>query len=276
MTRPKLVDLHVHSTFSDGSLSPEGLAGLAAKKGISALAITDHDSLEGWEEKKTACAAAGIECVCGVEISCEESDKETHILSLLADPFSPARKRLDQLRHEREHRMLSMLGKLREVTGIEIGMADLDARQAVSIGRPHLARALVARGVVKSVSEAFYRYLRDNGPIYIQKTRLPAAEGIALAKELGGLAILAHPGASGWLDGLDRFVEYGLDGVEAYHPKHDQDTVGRLLAYCRDRNLAWSGGSDFHSPGDGPDIGAPGVSYEALSRLRERRGGGAA
>lgn len=262
------IDLHVHSSFSDGRLTPEELAQRAQRNNVAALAITDHDTIAGGEEKMAACARYGIECVAGVELSCELDGKEAHILSLYAAPDADAIAAIQSLSLSRCDRMAAMLEKL-DGLGIHFSMSDLPVASEGVYGRPHLARAMVAKGVVKSVNEAFARYLYDSGPIHIAKTRLTAKEGIELAKAMGGVSILAHPGVSGWLGNLDEFAALGLDGVEVYHPKHGGETIAKLLRYCRERKLLVSGGSDFHSPGDGPDVGSANVPTDLLEPLAE-------
>jgi predicted metal-dependent phosphoesterase TrpH len=262
------IDLHVHSVYSDGSLTPDRLAWLAVQRNVSALAITDHDSLAGADDKLAACLSHGVECVAGVELSCELDGREAHILSLFADPASGCAGQLADISRFREKRMRLMLERL-ESLGIHIELPDLRIGESGAYGRPHLARAMVEKGVVKNLNEAFGRYLHDGGPVYVEKRRLPMAEGISLAKKLGGAAILAHAGISGLLDDLDRFVEAGLDGIEVYHPKHGGETIASLLAYCRSRKLLVSGGSDFHSPGDGAEIGSTRTPRELLEPLRE-------
>lgn len=268
MPRPPTIDLHVHSVYSDGRLTPEEIAARARGNGVVAVAMTDHDTLAGWEGKRAACDRAGVECVCGVELSCETSGRETHILSLFADPDSEGGARLEELRRERKNRMLAMLDNFSRL-GVSLTLEDLPNGHGGSYGRPHLARALVKKGVVKTVNEAFGRYLYDKGPVNVPKRRLPADEGIALAKSLGGVAILAHPGISGVIDKLDVLRSFGLDGVEAYHPKHGGETVAMLLEYCARHEMLVSGGSDFHAVGEGPDIGSMRVPPELLDRLRE-------
>ena len=263
------VDLHVHSCYSDGKLSPAGLATVAARRNILALAITDHDSLAGAEEKRAACLAQGVECVIGTELSCELEGRETHILSLFADPDSPRAGRLEEFSRFREKRMHLMLERLAGM-GIRLDIADLPIGANGVYGRPHLARALVERGAVGSVGEAFARYLHDGGPVHVEKLRLSAAEGIELAKELGGVAVLAHPGVSNLVEDLEKLVDLGLEGVEAYHPKHGNELTARLLDFCRARKLLVSGGSDYHAPSDGTEIGDARVPAFILEPLRER------
>ena len=268
MPRNKTLDLHVHSYYSDGSLSPEELAVRAVRNNVVALAITDHDTLSGCAEKTEACRRHGVECVIGVEMSCELDEREAHILCLFADPDSPHVARMDHMSGRREQRMIAMLDKLAAL-GISMQLSDLHVGEDGVYGRPHLARAMVGKGIVKSVNEAFARYLYDGGPIHIPKFRLTAAEGIALAKKMGGVAILAHPGVSGLIGDLNELVAMGLDGVEVYHPKHGGETIAKLLRYCGEKGLLASGGSDFHSPGDGADIGAAGVPLDLLEPIRE-------
>lgn len=272
MTTLKTADLHVHSVFSDGRLTPDELARRAVRNNVSVLAVTDHDTMAGSAEKREACRVHGIECVLGVELSCELDGREAHILSLFADPESPLVERIETLSASRMSRMEAMLGRLGSM-GIRVTMDDLPVADNGVYGRPHLARALMEKGVVKSVNEAFARYLYDSGPVHVAKTRLSAKDGIELAKRLGGAAILAHPGVSGLLNSLDEFLAIGLDGIEVYHPKHGGETVARLLRYCRDRNALVSGGSDFHSPGDGPDIGSARAPLDIVEPLRRLAAG---
>lgn len=265
-------DLHVHSTFSDGRLTPDELARRAVHNNVTVLAITDHDTMAGSAEKLEACQRHGLECVIGVEMSCELDGREAHILSLFAEPDSPWIEKIDSLSSSRFSRMEAMLERLGDM-GIHVAMRDLPVADDGVYGRPHLARALVEKGVVKSVNEAFARYLYDSGPVHVAKTRLTAAEGIDLARKLGGVSILAHPGVSGLLDDLEEFLRLGLDGVEVYHPKHGGETVAKLLRYCRERGALVSGGSDFHSPGDGPEIGAARAPLDIVEPLRRLAAG---
>lgn len=267
MTPPPTIDLHVHSTYSDGKCSPEELVARAIAHNVVALAITDHDTLAGSAEKLSACRDKGVEGVPGIELSCELDGREVHILSLYCDPDSPHGGVIGKMSASRGSRMEAMLEKLGKL-GIHIKMTDLPVASDGVYGRPHLARALVERGVVKNVSEAFKRYLYDDGPVHVDKTRLSVADGVALAKKMGGVAVLAHPGVSGWLGDLDKFVGFGIDAIEVYHPKHGSETIARLLRYCAAAELLVSGGSDFHSPGDGPEVGSPKAPVELLEPLR--------
>ena len=275
MARNPSIDLHVHSTYSDGRLTPDELAARARLNRVFALAITDHDSMSGAAEKRAACGRHGVECIDGVEISCEFDGREVHILSLFVNPDSEWVGRIGEISKFRQERMLRMLDKLTGL-GIRMSLADLPRLPGGVYGRPHLARALVEKGVVKSVNEAFARYLYDGGPVYIPNRRLPVAEGIDLAKRLGGIAVIAHPGVSGHIRAIAALADMGLDGVEAYHPRHGGGVIAELIRFCMKRGLLISGGSDFHSPGDGSDIGSAKVPSDLLESLRlkaeERKG----
>lgn len=268
MPAGRTMDLHVHSNYSDGRLAPDELAARARHNNVTALSISDHDTLDGHEDKARACREAGVINVPGVELSCQLDGREVHVLSLFADPLSPWTDRLQELGRAREKRMHAMLDNLARL-GIKLEMADLPSEAGV-VGRPHLARAMVAKGVVKTVSEAFGRYLYDDGPVHTAKLRFSAQEGIDLAKSLGGAAILAHPGVSGLLGSLDLLRRLGLDGIEAYHPRHGGETLASLLRYCREADLLVSGGSDFHAPGESPDIGSQKTPLDLLDPLRLR------
>ncbi len=277
MARAPSIDLHVHSNFSDGLLTPDELARRAVLHNVTVLAITDHDTLAGSADKAAACRRHGLVAVTGVELSCEREGKEVHILSLFADPDSPAVARIGGLSLSRRDRMALMLERLSKL-GIAIAMAELPVADDGVYGRPHLARAMVAKGVVKSVNEAFARYLYDAGPVHIDKERLSVAEGVRLAHDLGGVAVLAHPGVSGWVGSLEFFAAEGMDGVEVYHPKHGGETIAKLLRSCREFGLLASGGSDFHGPGDGSEVGSARVPVDlleplaAMARERKRHG----
>ncbi len=268
MARTASIDLHVHSTFSDGLLSPDELARRAVLHNVTALAITDHDSMAGSADKEEACRRHGLTYVPGVELSCEQDGREVHILSLFADPKSPSLPRIDDLSLSRRERMEEMLERLLRL-GFRVDMADLPVAEDGVYGRPHLARALIAKGIVKSVNEAFAKYLYDNGPVHIAKRRLTVAGGVDMAHALGGVAILAHPGVSGWAGELDSFASEGIDGVEVYHPKHGGELIAKLLRFCRERGLLPSGGSDFHGPGDGAEVGSARVPVDLLAPLAE-------
>ncbi|MHC1791634.1 PHP domain-containing protein [Solidesulfovibrio sp.] len=246
-----LIDLHTHSTASDGSLSPEELVTLAGKKGLVAMALTDHDTLEGLPEARAAGARCGVDVVAGVELSVADGEKSIHLVGLfLPDNPGPLAERLDWLRQRRHDRNRLILDKLRTL-GVNLDYAAVTDLAQGAVGRPHIARALLAQGVVSSFKEAFTRYLGAYGKAYVPKDKLPLATAIELLHAEGALAVLAHPymlGQSGPLlaETVTRYRDAGLDAIEAFYTEHSQYQTLEYLALARRLGLAVSGGSDFH------------------------------
>jgi hypothetical protein len=241
-----MLDLHSHTTFSDGSLTPGDLVDAAIKAGVKALAITDHDTLAGWEQAMQA-AGSGLEIVPGVELSTVENGKSLHILG-----FYPHREALEPALEERiagrKRRAKLMVQKLAEL-GYPVDLPDLPGNMAP--GRPHIAAALVRAGHVGSSREAFDRWLGDHGPAYVQYEKFSAAEGIQLLRESGAVPVWAHPYLfrGGTVETvLPRLVEAGLMGVEVYHPNHSPSEVRKLETCCQEFGLLMTGGSDYHGP----------------------------
>lgn len=244
----KMLDLHSHTTFSDGTLSPAELVTAAIAAGVKALAITDHDTVAGWDE---AIAAAGddLEVVPGVELSTVENGRSLHILGFYPDRESLAPPLVERI-EGRRRRAQQMVEKLAEL-GYPIELPAMAGSMAP--GRPHLAAALVKAGYVESKREAFDRWLGDNGPVVVQYDKFSAAEGIQLLRDCGAVPVWAHPclfkGST--VDALlPQLVEAGLMGVEVYHPHHSPSDIRRLETYCYDHGLVMTGGSDFHGPSE--------------------------
>lgn len=265
------VDLHTHTTFSDGALEPEALLEEAHWKGLSALAVTDHDHIGAIPRAVEAGRRQGVEVVPGVELSCESGGQEVHLLGLLIESTDALERELTAMRENRKTRMAEMLERLQDM-GINLTMEDLPQVEGNSFGRPHLAQLLLQKGYVRSIAEAFARYIGDDKPGYVAKMRWSVEEGISLIHEAGGLACLAHPGASGNLDWIPSYVTLGLDGIEVHYPKHSPQMEQTLLAACRAHNLVVCGGSDYHAHESGVELGVPRVPYAVLERLRERKG----
>ena len=249
-------DLHVHSTFSDGSFAPAELAEEAARRHLSGFALTDHDAVEGIAPASKRAAELGVNVLPGVEISVIENDGALQ-LHLLAYEFDAAHAELcDALagtRERRQERADQIARQLRE-TGIDF---DLErARELAgtgSLGRPHLARVLVESGVCRDTEDAFTRFLRRGRPGFVPSPGLAAREAIDLVHRAGGCTSLAHPPLSSGIDaagGIEPFIaglaELGLDGVEVAHPRHKRKTRKQLRRIARDRGLMTTGGSDFH------------------------------
>jgi 3',5'-nucleoside bisphosphate phosphatase len=246
-----LIDLHTHSTASDGSLSPSELVATAAKKGLVAVALTDHDTLAGLPEAREAGAALGVEVISGVELSVADGDQGIHILGLfLPDRPGPLADALTYLRNRRHNRNHLILDKLRQL-GIKIDYDAVTALAQGAVGRPHIAQAMLSTGAVTSFKEAFTRYLGSHGRAYVPKDKLPVEQAFALLRAEGALTILAHPyilGLTGPIlaETLARYQRAGLDGIEALYTEHSQAQTLEYLALARRFGLAVSGGSDFH------------------------------
>jgi hypothetical protein len=241
-----MLELHSHTTFSDGTLTPGDLVDAAIKAGVKALAITDHDTLAGWEQAIKA-AGSNLEIVPGVELSTVENGKSLHVLGFYPckEALEPALKERIAGRKRRAQRIVQKLAEL----GYPVSLPELPGNMAP--GRPHIAAALVRAGHVSSSREAFDRWLGDNGPAYVQYEKFSAAEGIQLLRRTGAVPVWAHPCLfrGGTVETiLPGLVEAGLMGVEVYHPNHSPSEVRKLETYCQQYGLLITGGSDYHGP----------------------------
>jgi predicted metal-dependent phosphoesterase TrpH len=251
-----MIDLHTHTNFSDGTDTPAQLINKAMANGITTLAITDHDSIGGWEEAKMA-LRPGLSLVLGAEISCQTVDGiSVHILGLLFDPnFNQLMQTLEQTRENRYSRMERIIKRINEA-GIEITMSDVLEQLAdgATLGRPHLADALVKKGVVKNRDEAFTQMLHNNSKYYIPHYSPLPEEAIKLIKQAGGVAVIAHPMAShrGRVISSQTFgsiINSGLDGIEVEHRDHTPDEKKELMNLAIEFDLAMTGSSDYHGNG---------------------------
>ena len=245
------VDLHTHTTTSDGTDSPARLVGAAAALGLSAVAITDHDTTQGLEEARKAAAQVGIELVEGVELSLEWRRGAMHLLVLMMDDPDWLSSRLEEVRAGRVRRNLEIVERLR-AQGVPVTIEQVRAEGGRgTIGRPHFASLLVKMGYVTDIPEAFVRYLGKGCPAYVHRYRLGPAEAIELAHRAGGVAILAHPLTLG-VEGVELSVVLGelaaagLDGMEAYYGAYGPGTRRTLAGLARRHGLIPSGGSDYH------------------------------
>ncbi len=265
------VDLHLHSTASDGTGSPESVVAAAVEAGLGALALTDHDTVEGIPPALEAAEAAGIELVAGVELSAYEGPEEIHVLGLHLQQLDEMSAALAVFRDSRRERAMGIVRLLNE-QGVRITFDDVIAvARGAAIGRPHVARAMVENGWAMDIRDAFDRYLGAGKPAYLDKRRVGIAEAIALVHRCGGIAILAHPGSTGDLATVARLSRDGLDGVEVLHPSHTAEDRARLLALVRHLGLVPSGGSDSHGGGDGSRVvGAMKVPGAWLDEQRAR------
>ena len=275
MTEPAgtttFVDLHMHSTASDGSRSPAEVVRAAKRASLVAIALTDHDTVAGLGEAREVGAELGVRVVNGVELSAVEGQTETHLLGLHLRDAAVLEQRLGDLREMRGRRAARIV-ELLQSQGVQVTLDDV-LLQAGSgaIGRPHVARALVADGWAIDVRDAFDRYLGAGRPAFVAKDQLGMREAIAMVHAAGGLAILAHPGSSGTRERIEPLVALGLDGVEVKHPSHSPQDVARLRACVDQLGLIASGGSDWHGAADGPrTIGMMHVPIDWLRRQDER------
>ena len=246
------VDLHMHSTASDGSRTPADVVRAAAFAGLAAIALTDHDTVAGLAEAQVAGAELGVRIVNGVELSAVEGDAETHLLGLHLRDVLVIERELGALRDMRERRGQRIVEKL-VALGVLVTFADVLAQASGgAVGRPHVARALVADGWATDVRDAFDRYLGAGKPAYVAKDQLGMADAIAIIHSAGGLAVLAHPGGAGTRERLTALMALGLDGGEVRHPGHSPSDTARLSAVAAQLGLVISGGSDWHGAAEGP------------------------
>jgi 3',5'-nucleoside bisphosphate phosphatase len=269
--RAAFVDLHTHSTASDGVLSPERVIEAAERCGLAAIALTDHDTINGIQAARTAAAGSGIRVIAGAELSAFQDDQEIHLLALHLTRLDALEKRLDELRTLRHARAVQIVEKLNSL-GIELSLDEvLSQSNGGAVGRPHIARAMIARGAVNDFRDAFARFLGNGASAFVPKAKLSIEDAISIAHEAGGLAIWAHPGDGGRRERLEPMVAAGLDGVEVKHPSHSSEDVKRLQALSEFFGLVQSGGSDWHGASDGPRrLGIMNVPVEWLEKQDEK------
>ena len=242
-----MLELHCHTTYSDGTLTPTELVTAAAASGVRALAITDHDTMSGWDEAFAAASLYNLEIVPGLELSTVHNGRSLHILGFYPDANKlrvPLNDRIEG-RFRRSQEMvekLAAMGYAIELPTISPGMAP---------GRPHIASALVKAGHAKSSREAFDRWLGDDGPAYVHYEKFSIAEGIDLLRSCGAVSVWAHPylfRGGAVEEVLKELVDAGLMGVEIYHPSHSSSQIEKLKKMCLDYGLLATGGSDYHGP----------------------------
>jgi predicted metal-dependent phosphoesterase TrpH len=264
------VDLHSHSTASDGAFAPAIVVQEAHKAGLSAIALTDHDTTAGLGEAQAESDRLGIRLVPGIELSAVEDDQETHILGLHLGSTAPIDAKLIELREMRRTRA----GKIVELLnskGVRITFESvLEQAGDAAIGRPHVARALIAEGWAVDSRDAFDRYLATGRPGFVPKEQLTVRDAIALIHAAGGIAVVAHPGPQGTRERIELLENDGLDGVEVRHPGHSNEDIIRLMALVEHFGLVPSGGSDWHGVAGPRTLGVMRVPIEWLHWQDER------
>ena len=248
------VDLHAHSTASDGAHAPVVVVETAHRAGLAAFALTDHDTLAGIPEAQRTADALGLRLVPGVEMSVHQGAIEVHLLGLHIRDVSALQARLEIYRDHRTARAREIVTRLNAIEVAVTVDAVLEAAAGGAVGRPHVAKALIAGGFVKDSREAFDRYLAAGKPAFVEKERLDIAEGIAIIHEAGGIAVIAHPGPEGRRERLEPLVALGLDGLEIRHPSHSGEDIKRLTALTDFFGLVPSGGSDWHGAMQGTRV----------------------
>ena len=272
-----MIDLHTHTTFSDGTDTPTQLINKALAAGITTIALTDHDSISGWQEATTA-LRPGICLVPGAEVSCQTLDGiSVHILGLLFD--SSNRELIDTLEKTRENRfgrMEKIIAKINEA-GIEISMSEVleQLSDGATLGRPHLADALIKKGVVASREEAFTQMLHNHSKYYVSHYSPTPEAVIKLIKDAGGVSVIAHPMAShrGRTISLDTFgslIQAGLDGIEVDHRDHSAEEKTQLISLAKESKLVMTGASDYHGNGKLNLLGEYTTEPAQWQKLEER------
>lgn len=272
MDQPQRADLHVHTTASDGTLTPSELVARAAETGLAAVAITDHDTVAGWDEALGAGEREGVRVVPGIEVSSSIRGRSLHLLGYFPDRDHPALKALlERMQEARQKRIGEILHKLHD---LGVPLAEEDLQREIKEGQPgrmHVARALAARGVVERPEEAFARYLSRGRPAYVPKPDLPARDVLQALKAAGAITVWAHPGTFGDDGVLPELVEAGLDGIEVLHPDHRPKDVERYRRLAEAHGLLMTGGTDFHSLKERVPLGSLWVAVEVIGEILQRK-----
>jgi predicted metal-dependent phosphoesterase TrpH len=271
-----MIDLHTHTTASDGRCSPSELVARAAAAGVTVLSVTDHDTVDACAAARQACTDAGITFVPGIEITAVRAEVDIHVLGYFFDPQAPAlRIFLAEQRQRRVDRVGRMIAQLHSL-GLRLD-ADAILRPSIdapgkSIGRPAIARALVAAGYVKTTNEAFAAWLSRGRPGFIAREGAMPERVIEQIHDAGGIASLAHPGLLRHDEWIGALAASGLDALEAYHTNHDGDSIARYRSIAQRLKLGVSGGSDYHADEShgAPHPGSVSLPQEAFDELRDR------
>ena len=275
------IDLHTHSSVSDGTDAPAELVRKALDAGLDVVALTDHDTFDGLDEAAAEGERVGLRVVRGMELSCSRQGSSVHVLAYGADPANP--ELAAEMARVRDGRLGRLGGVLRKLAGLGVPVSEAEVMAQVgnspSVGRPHIADALIKAGHVRDRQEAFDRFLADGGPAHVHRYTIEVDRGVDLVHEAGGLAVIAHP----WGRGRERLLppnvlealvrDHGLDGIEADHQDHDSDARRRLHALAESLGLLATGSSDYHGTGKlDHDLGCNTTNPEVFAQMQGRLG----
>jgi predicted metal-dependent phosphoesterase TrpH len=273
-----VIDLHLHTTASDGRSSPEELVGEAVAAGVSTIAVTDHDTMAALPALWLSARAADLTCVPGIEITAVHAGRDVHILGYFLDPaYDELERFLLRQRADRRLRVLEMAARLDRLGApIDMGplLAEASRESGRTVGRPMVAVALVEGGHARDVADAFERFLSEGKPAFVERLGTPPDEVIGLVARAGGLTSLAHPGKLGLDAVIPGLVDAGLSAIEVYHPDHQDSDIERYRELAQTYSLLVTGGSDYHGRGDGrtDGLGRIGLPEDDYARLIERSG----
>ncbi|MDQ0339732.1 putative metal-dependent phosphoesterase TrpH [Caldalkalibacillus uzonensis] len=273
-----VIDLHTHTTASDGTNTPTENVRLAKKKGLQAIAITDHDTVSGLEEGLEAGRQLGVEVIPGIEISTLRHGQDVHVLGYYIEYQQQGlQQELKKLRNVRAKRNELMVARLNEL-GIDITMEEVKAKQTQpegNVGRPHMAEVLMDKGIVHSMEEAFEQYLGREGKAYVNPPRISPEDAVRLILRYGGIPVLAHPGLYDDDPLIEELAAIGLKGIEVFHPDHTDSEVDKYSRMAKELHLIATGGSDYHGERNGQvfhsDLGSQPVPREALEHLKQMK-----
>ena len=265
-------DLHLHTSFSDGTYTPEELAAQGKRHGLAAMSLTDHDTVEGCARMAAACEAESIEFITGTELTAEMRGNELHLLGYGVD-VENQKLLAETARYQlvRQNRIREMVARLNQL-GVPLEAdAVFTLASCRAPGRPHVARALVQAGLCGSLDEAFERYLKVNRPAWVPKFKVSALDAIALIHQAGGVAVMAHPGLNRTDEVIPEMVAAGLDGLECFHSKHSVGAANHYQQMAAKYGLLVTGGSDCHGNNKGkPLIGTVKIPYLHVEQLKAR------
>lgn len=264
-------DLHIHTHYSDSTSSPEEVVQEASEAGLTCIAITDHDTLEGIAPTKKSAAVHGLEVLTGVELSTEVGGKDVHLLGYCFDvQDSQLNQLIQQAQQGRMERLKLMIDKLKGLGVNNIQFPEVEAlTKSKSVGRPHLATVLKDKGWVADIPQAFEKYLGEHAPAYVPKYKISPGEGIRLIRQAGGVAVLAHPMVTNRDELIPGLVEAGLQGIEAYYPNCPPVAIAYYEKLAKKYKLLMTGGSDAHGKAKSNTyIGKTRIPYELVEKLK--------